>query len=106
MNDVPTGDTFFEEHAPAERAIADPERALYSAFGVKRGSLLELLRPAVWKRGFAARDKGVTRGTPQGDVRVMPGLALVENGAIIWEHHYDHAGDNPDVTSQPWRTVR
>jgi hypothetical protein len=41
MNDVAAGDAFFAEHAPDERAIADPERALYAAFGVKRASILQ-----------------------------------------------------------------
>ena len=99
--DVEAGRGFFAEHWPEARAVADPDHALYSAFGLRRGTLGQLLGPAVWKAGWRALRRGHGVGRPVGDVRLMPGLFLIARGAVVWSHDFDHAGDQPD-----WDAVR
>lgn len=95
------GRRFFDEHWPEARAIADPERALYSAFGLRRGGWGELLGPSVWKAGWRALRKGHGIGRPVGDPRVLPGLFLIRDTVVVWRHDFAHAGEHPD-----WNAVR
>jgi hypothetical protein len=41
------------------------------------------------------------QGPPDGDVWRMPGIFLVENQRIVWEHAFRHAGDHPDFARIP-----
>ena len=40
--------------------------------------------------------KGYGTGRPHGDVRQVPGIYLVRNGQIIWQHESRHTADRPD----------
>ena len=93
---VAEGERFFSRFAPDARAIADPERALYAAFGLPRGRMTQLLGPAVWAAGVRAMRKGHGAGRVVGDAFQMPGAFLVEGGAVTWRHEFRHAGDLPD----------
>jgi hypothetical protein len=83
---------------PEARAIADPRRRLYSAFGVERGSAVEMFGPAVWRCGARALGKGHGIGPRVGDGWTLPTLVLVRDGRIAWEHRGRHAGDHPNLT--------
>lgn len=93
------GAAFFERFWPEARAVADPEKFFYDAFGIGRGRLGQLLGPRVIAAGLRAALKGNWIGRPVGDPRVMPGLLLVENDRITWRHDFEHAGDHPDLTA-------
>jgi peroxiredoxin len=61
----------------------DPDRELYRAFGLKRGSISQLLGFKVWQRAwqvFAEERHGIA--LPTGDACQMPGVFLVEYGKI------------------------
>ena len=77
--------------------ICDREQKLYIAFGLKRGSLLQLFGPKVLWRGFLA---GVVRGygvgSPAADSAQMPGLFLLHKSAIVRRFRHRSASDRPD----------
>lgn len=87
---------FFAERWPEARAVADPRRRFYQAFGVGRGSLRQLASPGVLLAGARAVAKGHVQGQTIGDAATMPGLMLVQDNCIVWQHHFKHAGDHPD----------
>ena len=82
---------------PDVPAISDPERALYLGFGLQRASLWSLLRPRAVLHGLRALAKGHGVGRPRGgDVMQMPGVFLVKDEDIVWEHPFSGgAGDLP-----------
>jgi hypothetical protein len=81
---------------PEVRAVADPELVFYEAFGVDRGSLLQMIGPSVFAAGLRARRKGFENGERTGDIYRMPGAFLVQVDRVLWQHRYRHAGDHPD----------
>ena len=89
---------FFAERWPEARAVADPRRRFYNAFGIGRGSLLQLASPGVLTAGARAVAKGHVQGQTIGDTAQMPGLLLVQEGCIVWQHRFRHAGDHPDLS--------
>ncbi len=80
--------------------ISDPERAIYRAFGLPRGSFGDLFGPRVWVRGFQAgilAGHGV--GALAGDGFQMPGVFLLFHGEIIRSYRHQSASDRPDYFS-------
>jgi hypothetical protein len=90
------GRAFLRRYWPEARAVADPDLAFYEAFGVDRGSLLQMFGPGVLAAGFRARRKGHGNGERSGDIYRMPGAFLVRGDEVLWRHEYKHAGDRPD----------
>jgi hypothetical protein len=77
--------------------VADPERKLYEAFELKRGTVAEVIGPKVWWKGFrTAILRGNGFGVPKGDVFQMPGTFLVANGEIIRAYRADDSAAHPD----------
>lgn len=99
---VPEGRAFFGEHWPAARAIADQPLRFYRGLGIPKASVVELMSPALWRRGMQSYSAGHRPGPVQGDVRQMPGMMWVRDGKILWRHDFEHAGDNPDVGRIPF----
>jgi hypothetical protein len=95
------GRAFLRRYWREARAIADPERRLYTAFGLERGSLIQTLGPAVWRAKRRAEGKGHQNGPRVGDIWMMPGVFLVSKETVVWEHHYRHAADHPDFGRIP-----
>ena len=77
--------------------ICDPTQELYGAFGVKRGTTLQLFGPKVLWRGFLA---GVLAryglGRVRADASQMPAIFLIENSAIVRRFRHRSAADRPD----------
>lgn len=97
---VEAGDAFFAERWPEVPAIADPELRLYAAFGLKRGTLMQVVGPRAILAGGRALLKGNLPGKPSGDVMAMPGAFLIKGDQIVWSHDARHSGENPD-----WKSV-
>ena len=95
------GAAFFDKHAPAARAVADPTERLFKAFGLGRGRLAQLFGPEVIACGLRATFKGHGAGKVIGDPWILPGLFLVEGDRIAWAHRARHAGDHPDFGGIP-----
>ncbi len=80
--------------------ISDPERALYRAFGLPRGSFGDLFGPRVWIRGFQAGILGRHGvGALAGDGFQMPGVFLLFHGEIVRSYRHQSASDRPDYLS-------
>jgi hypothetical protein len=76
--------------------VADPDRALYRAFGLERGGLLQLFGPGVVARGIGGLLRGHGLGRVAGDPRQMPGVFLLRDGRVVRAFRHATAGDSPD----------
>jgi hypothetical protein len=78
--------------------ISDPERRLYAAFSLKRGSPAQVLGPAVWLRGLKSLLGGHLPGVPSGDVLQMPGAFLVYQGRVLRAFRHESTAERPDYS--------
>jgi hypothetical protein len=77
--------------------VSDPQASLYESFGLRRGSLGEIFKPSVWKRGFeAAILNGFGVGRMVGDGFRMPGVFLIYQGRILKEFRHETPAERPD----------
>lgn len=77
--------------------LSDPNKQLYRAFELRRGTLAQLFGPHVWLRGIGAglwQRHGV--GWLQGDGFQMPGAFVVHQGRIVRAFRHADAADRPD----------
>ncbi len=86
------GEQFFADRWPEARAVSDPDKLLYRAFGLARGSVGQLLGPGVWRAGWRAFRAGHGVGRPVGDPLMMSGWFLVRDGRVVWSDLHEHAG--------------
>ena len=77
-------------------AIADPERRLYRAIGLRRGTLSQLLGWSVWVRGARAFFSGHRVGKLEGDGMQMPGTFVIRDGVVVRRFMNKTAADRPD----------
>lgn len=101
MGSVVEGEAFFATAWPEARAVSDPTKQLYSAFGLERGSVGQVFGPGVMACSLRAAGKGHVVGKPVGDPWQMPGLFLVQGPDVLWSHDFAHIGDHPDFTIMP-----
>jgi hypothetical protein len=87
------GEQFFESRWPEARAVSDQGEELYEAFGLKQGSLSQLLGPRVLLAGLMAVRDGV--GKLVGNPRRMSGWFLVDGVDVVWSQVHLHAGALP-----------
>ncbi|MEQ9616791.1 MAG: peroxiredoxin-like family protein [Phycisphaerales bacterium] len=76
--------------------VRDPDRALYRAFELRRGSLGQLFGWRVIRRWIAATFRGHGIGGLRGDGFQMPGAFLVRDGIIVRAFRHETAADRPD----------
>lgn len=80
--------------------ICDRDQDLYRAFGLKRGSAMQLFGPKVWLRGVKAGFiDGHGVGKPVADSSQMPGVFLLEKGVIARRFRHRSAADRPDYVA-------
>lgn len=101
MGTVEEGREFFANALPEARAVSDPSKVFYAAFGLERGNLVSVLGPGALACSLRAAAKGHIVGKPVGDPWQMPGLFLVQGPDVLWEHDFAHIGDHPDFTILP-----
>ncbi len=90
---------------PGVPVICDAEPVLSRGFGLRRGGLGQLLGPSVWAAGIRALSKGHFVGRPVGDLRLLPGLFLVVNQVVVWEHHFRNSGDQPRLRGRAFDSL-
>lgn len=96
QGDASQAETFRQSHDIPFPCLADPQRRAYAAYGLSRGSVLQILGPRVWWRGIQAARKGFGLGKPVGDPRQMPGVFIVNReGKICFAYRSRDASDNP-----------
>jgi peroxiredoxin len=80
--------------------VSDPGQAVYRAFGLDRGSLLQLFGLKTWIRGFhAAFAEGHRQGATIGDSFQMPGVFLIFHGEVLKAYRHQSPADRPDYVS-------
>ena len=78
--------------------IADPQKKLYCKFKLKQMSTLGFFSPSVALKGVAAIVGGHGIGMPQGDIRQLAGVFIINTaGQIIFSHFSNNPADHPDA---------
>ena len=79
--------------------ICDPDRTLYKAFGLRTGSIPQLIGPKVWLRGLLSGllfRHGI--GLPAADFRQMPGVFYIRQSSIAQRFRHRSSSDRPPYT--------
>ena len=78
----------------------DPQRKVYKAFALKRLSPLGFLSPALAVKGLAVMSKGHALGIPQGDIRQLAGVFIIDRrGVIVFRHEARDPSDHPEPSA-------
>ena len=96
MASAEEGRSFLDQLWPGARGLADPDKRLYQAFGVKQGGVAEMFGPGAIACGIRATMKGNFIGRKKGDPWTLPAFVLVADNRILWRHDGTHAGDHPE----------
>ncbi|PKN93571.1 MAG: hypothetical protein CVU44_09485 [Chloroflexi bacterium HGW-Chloroflexi-6] len=93
---------FCAERAPGATCLADPERIVYAAYGLARGSAWQtLFSPKIWASNRRLkREKGFSPETPPKgqDAFVMSGTFIVgPDGRIRLPYYYEDIADHPSI---------
>ena len=90
---------FCEEYAPNILCLCDPQHTVYRAYGLGRGTLVQiLLDPQIWRSNAQARKNGYpAHMPPQGqDALLMSGVFIIgPDGLIRLPYYYDNIADHP-----------
>ena len=90
---------FCQEYALDINCLCDPQHTVYSAYGLGRGNLVQiLLDPQIWKGNAQARKKGYPpQMPPKGqDALLMSGVFIIgPDGRIRLPYYYDNIADHP-----------
>jgi len=79
------------------RWFADPDRLLYRALELGRGTFLQLVGPRVWIAGLLAVLRGHEIGKLEGDGFQMPGAFVIHRGQVVRAFRHTTAADRPDL---------
>ena len=78
--------------------VADPQKKLYRRFELKQMSTLGFFSPSLALKGVTAIVGGHSLGMPQGDVRQLPGVFIINSaGEIVYSHFSSNPADHPDA---------
>lgn len=96
----PEAAAFCGSRAPSVTCLCDAGRGAYAAYGLGRGSIMEVMGPQAMVAGARAALGGHMQGTTVGDPMMMPGTFAVDGKGIIRAAHYArHSGDQPDLAA-------
>jgi peroxiredoxin len=94
---------FSQQYAPNILCLCDPQHAVYTAYGLGRGSLVQtFLAPPIWSGNARARKKGYSpHMPPKGqDALLMSGVFIIgPDGRIRLPYYYDNIADHPPFAS-------
>jgi thiol-disulfide isomerase/thioredoxin len=79
--------------------VSDPQRNLYKAIGLKRGSIWAIFGPYIWFRSMQAMLSGRKLGRLIGDVFQMPGVFIVHHGKVVGGYKHKSQADRPDYAA-------
>jgi len=91
---------YCEQIAPSVNCLTDDGRTIaHELYGLKEGSLGELLNLNVVKGGLRAAQRGFMGDLPTGNTKMMSGTFIVDQGGIIRYIYYSKdAADHPAMT--------
>lgn len=89
------GEQFLAERWPEARAVSDPDKRLFDAFGLGRGSLRQIVGLRVWGPGLKAVRHGI--GRPVGDPLVLAGSFLVHGAHVVDADVAESSASTPDL---------
>ncbi|MBC8066107.1 MAG: AhpC/TSA family protein [Chlorobia bacterium] len=76
------------------RFICDPDRRLYEAFGVKRGSTRQMINLRTLGKGLQATLAGFGQGKPTSDpMQLSAAFIVAPGGNVAWSHYAEDASD-------------
>lgn len=76
--------------------VCDPERKLYGLYGLKRMGVLDFLSPSLALKSLSAVAKGNLVGMPEGDVKQLAGVFIIDiSGHIRFRHLSADPSDFP-----------
>lgn len=94
------GARFCGARAPSITCVCDPTHSSYAAYGLRRGSFMEVMGPEAIAAGMRSNLQGYVQGRTAGDPAMMPGTFAVDQDGVIQATHYArHSGDQPDLTT-------
>lgn len=97
INDDPASEILARYKLADVYRISDPESTLYRAFGLGRGTFVQLFGPKVlWRALTVTIFKGITPGEVTGDPMRMPGLFLIFHGQVIKSFRHQTIADEPN----------
>lgn len=80
--------------------ISDPDKRLYRAFGLERGTVGQVMGlRAIIRGAVTALFKGYGFGRVQGDPFQMPGVFLLYRGRILKDFRHAYSSDRPPYES-------
>jgi hypothetical protein len=78
--------------------FSDPDCRLFRAFELARGTLWQVLGPAIWRRGlFALLRHGI--GKPEGDGFQLAGVFVVKDSKVVASFRHATSADRPDFAA-------
>ena len=78
------------------QCLSDPSRSAYRAYGLRRGTLNEVMGPEPMLGYMRAAMKGNFARVPVGDIYQLGGVFLIgTDGRLHYAHYPRHAGDHP-----------
>ena len=91
-------ETFREQFQVPFPMICDPHRDLYGAYRLERTGMFSLLSPALALKGLSAMSQGHLMGLPEGDVKQLAGVFVIDTaGHIRFSHRSSDPADITDV---------
>lgn len=85
--------------APSVTCLCNQTKEAYTAFGLARGSFMQLVGPGVLINAAKATAQGFTQGEATGDTLMIGGTFVIDQNGLIRFAHYDaHAGDHPEFS--------
>ena len=76
-------------------AISDPQKELYRAFELRRGTFGQLFGLRVWLRGLVGLFAGHGLNIPRQDAWQMPGVFLLKDGEVKAAYRHARVSDRP-----------
>ena len=83
---------FLEKFELPFEMVCDPERKIYDAYGLKRMGAFDFLSPSLALKGLSALAKGNLVGLPEGDVKQLAGVFIIDTSGYI---RFQYLSANP-----------
>ncbi len=89
-------DSFWKSKYPEARVVYDSNLSIAKRFGLKEGSVSQVINAKSIYCSIRAMSRGTLPGSFQGNVFMLPGVFVYVSGQEVFKHIADSAGDMPD----------